>query len=480
MVVGEITQERDLIVIGGGPGGYTAAIRAAQLGINVTLIEKAEMGGNCLNKACIPSKLFAYTGKKKAELNHLENLGFPKVESFNDLNPLLSYKEKITNILQKGILSLSKANQIEVNSGKATFLSENRIGVEKGHQFDIFEFKQAIIATGSSPKLPEGITTSSNRIFLSDEIFNIKEVPDHLIVFGNDYITLEVATTFHALGSKITILWGDHDLPFDGSINKELMRLLKKKKIKWTKDVMLQKVEEIDDCLNLTINTDGEVSNITGTHLFISGSRLPNIKELGLERIGVQLLNDGFIKINKNLQTSISNIYAIGDVTGIPFLAVKAIKQGKVVAELLAGLKAEVDLTFLPEIVHTIPPITSVGLTEEEAKRINKNIRTSQFSLAANGFSMITGGRDGFIKVISDAQTELILGIHMIGDGSVELSSTFVQLLEMAAKEEDVKFPLYAHPSINEGILEAVEDLIGQSIHTIPKLAKKIEKVKLT
>ena len=480
MVVGEICQERDLIIIGGGPGGYTAAIRAAQLGINVTLIEKDKMGGNCLNKACIPSKLYAYTGKKKVEMRHLENLGFPKIDNFSDLTPILNYKEKITKTLQRGIQSLCKGNQIEVITGKATFLSKNRIGVENRHQFDIFEFKQAIIATGSIPKMQKGIANTQNRMFLSHEIFNLNEVPEHLIVYGNDYIALEVATTFHALGAKITILWENSELPFDRSINKEFLRIFKKKKIQWINSVSLQTVEEKDDRLILTISIGSEVSEITGTHLFISGTRLPNIKELGLERIGMEFLKEGFIKINKNLETSIPNIYAIGDVTGTPFLAVKAIKQGKVIAERLAGCNSEVDLTFLPEIAHTIPPMASVGLSEDDAKRAYKDIRTNQFSLASNGYSMITGEKDGFIKIISDAEKDIILGIHMIGDGAVELSSTFVQLLEMAAKEEDVKFPLYAHPSMNEGLLEAVEGLVGLSIHTIPKRNKKNEPIQLS
>lgn len=196
--------------------------------------------------------------------------------------------------------------------------------------------------------------------------------------------------------------------------------------------------------------------------------RVSNVEEFGLKRLGMDLGVNGFIQVNNRLETSIPNIYAVGDVTGGPLLAWKAIKQGKAAVSFIAGERPEVDITIAPTCAHTIPPVVSVGLTEQQANNLGLSVRASRFPLGGNGYSTITGKRDGFIKVISDSTTEVIQGIHMIGDGAIELSGSFLQLLEMAAKEEDIKFPNYVHPGINEALLESVEGLLGQAIHLAP------------
>lgn len=470
MVVGEISEERDLIIIGGGPGGYSAAIRGAQLGLSVTLIEEVDMGGICLNKGCIPSKVLSHAAQKRVEMTHLEDIGLGSSDASFNMNQLLTYKSKVIKSLKTGVEGLCKQNKIEVIQGKASFIAKNRIGVEKGHQFDIFEFKQAIIATGSRAVLPGYAKKTGERIILSSDIFDLSTVPTHLIVEGSDYVALEVASSFAALGSEVTIMLNETtDFSFDSSINRELNRLFKKRKINIKKDVYIIEGTEKEDGVLVAYKTSkGEEEAIEGSHLFIQGDRKPNIDSLGIKRFEIDLTEDGFVKINQSMQSSIPSIYAIGDVTEGPLLAVKAIKQGKAAVESIAGEKPEVDLTFIPKIMHTIPPVASVGITEEEAKEFGLDMRVSQFSLRANGYATIQGKGDGFIKVISDAKTDLISGIHMIGDGAIDMSGSFVQLLEMAAKEEDVKFPSYAHPSYNEGLLEAVEGLIGQAIHAAP------------
>ncbi|PAV28895.1 dihydrolipoyl dehydrogenase [Virgibacillus profundi] len=478
MVVGEISQERDLVIIGGGPGGYSAAIRAAQLGIQVTLIEQGNLGGVCLNKGCIPSKIWTYAAKKRSEIQHMEELGIESSGEGFHVGKLLDYQTKVTKQLRMGVEKLCSENQVEVIKGKATFTRSDRIGVENGHQFDTYTFKQAIIATGSFAELQANIPRESNRILLSDEIFKLAKIPDHLIVYGNDYIAFEIASTYREFGSKVTLLLeNERDFPYDSAINKELTRQFKKKKIQIIKNAQLNSVKEMNDSIiTITYEKDDDTEHLLeGTHLFTPGIRKPNVQSLGINRLGVKQNEEGFITVNKNLQTTIPSIYAIGDVVKGPMLAVKAIKQGKVTAELIAGGKPEVDLTFLPAVAHTIPPIASVGLTEEEAVEHDLDIRISQFPFGSNGYAMISGKKDGFIKVISDKSNDIILGIHMIGEGAIELSASFAQLLEMAAKEEDVKFPLYAHPSMNEGLLEAVEGLIGESIHMVPK--RKDERV---
>lgn len=470
MVVGEISQQRHLVIIGGGPGGYTAAIRGAQLGLSVTLIEQSDMGGVCLNKGCIPSKVFTHAAGKRSETAHLREIGIGDGEEAFNLHKLQSYKTKVIEGLRAGVESLCRENKIEIIHGKATFISVDRIGVENGHQFDIFEFKHAIIATGSSQILPSISPETGKRILLSRDIFELEEVPDHLIVLGYDTIALEVASSYAAFGAKVSILLSKNtSLPFDESINKELLRVCKKRKMNVVKDVDVVTINELDNEVTIIFQTNkGVHETIQGSHLFVSEGRIPNVEPLGTSRFGFKLTADGFVKVDGNMQSSIPSIYAIGDVTEGPLLAVKAIKQGKVAAEAIAGGKPEADLTFLPIVAHTIPPVASVGLTEQNARDFEIDIRVSQFALGGNGYATITGKKDGFIKVISDSTTDLVVGIHMIGDGAIEMSGSFVQLLEMAAKEEDITFPTYAHPSYNEGLLEAVEGLIGQAIHAPP------------
>lgn len=479
MVVGEISQQRNLIIIGGGPGGYSAAIRGAQLGLAVTLIEQSDLGGVCLNKGCIPSKVFTHAASKRADISHLSNLGIGSGDDTFNISKLLSYKDEVISGLRSGVENLCKANKIEVIKGKATFLAVNKIGVENGHQFDIFEFEQVILATGSTPVMPNWLTNKGRRVLLSHNIFSLEEIPEHLIVYGQDYIALEVASSFAALGSKVTILFDQQkEQVFDESIFKELNRLFKRRKITIFKDILNISTKESDLNVTVTFKTSKDSEHvIEGSYLFVSGSREPNLEPLGISRIGLVQSDEGFISVNEKMQSSIASIYAIGDVTEGPLLAVKAIKQGKVAVESIAGQKPEVDLTFIPHVAHTIPPAVTVGLTEQMAKETGLNVRISQFSLGGNGYASITGKKDGFIKVISDAETEIISGIHMIGEGAVEMSGSFVQLLEMAAKEEDIKFPLYAHPGFSEGLLEAVEGLIGHAIHSAPVKKKDLQTV---
>ena len=370
MVVGEISQERDLVIIGGGPGGYSAAIRAAQLGLSVTLIEQGQLGGVCLNEGCIPSKVFTHAAAKLAEKPHLQDLGISGSEEEFSVKQLLAYKTKVINRLRSGIDNLCKENKVEMIYGKATFLDINRIGVENGHQFDIFTCKNTIIATGSSPVLPLELPTTSNRILVAHEIFNLPEIPNDLLVMGNDYIAMEVASCYAALGSTVTVLIDNQvGLPFDESINKELLRLFKKRKIRLINKEKLLSTNETENGITLTVQTDKNSEEIFhGSFLFVSGTRTPNVESIGIERFRIHQTDQGFIEIDGNMESSIKSIYAIGDVTEGPSLAVKAIKQGKAAVEAISGGKPEVDLTLLPVIVHTIPPIASVGITEQNVK----------------------------------------------------------------------------------------------------------------
>ncbi|QOR64685.1 dihydrolipoyl dehydrogenase [Cytobacillus suaedae] len=475
MVVGELAHERDVVIIGGGPGGYHAAIRAAQLGKSVTLIEKENLGGVCLNKGCIPSKVFTESAKKLTSVKDFGNFGIEGVSPTFHLTNLVNYKNKVVEQLRKGVESLCKANKIELITGHAFFLSEFKIGVESGDQYEIYRFKQAIIATGCSPYIPNEFAHVEDTLLLNPwTITSLEELPENLIVYGCDYIALEMAMSFHSFGVEVTlVLDGEkEDLPFDDTINRELLRILKKSKIKVIKGAQVLDVSSVAEECTLNLVVKGEPVQVRGSKVFVSAGYAPNTKELGLERMGVSMNDNGFILANKHCQTSLSHIFAVGDVTGGPQLAVKAIKEGKVAAEMCAGLSSEVDLTFLPIIAKTLPPIAVVGLTEKEALQQGYEIQTGQFSVAGNGYATLIGQKDGLVKVVMDQKTNVLLGMHIIGEGATELISMGTTALEMVARDEDLAFPLYPHPSMNEAILEAIEALKDQAIHTAPKRVK--------
>jgi dihydrolipoamide dehydrogenase len=481
MVVGELAHERNVMIIGGGPGGYHAAIRATQLGLSVTLIEKDQLGGVCLNKGCIPSKVFAHAAQKMVETKHLEELGVTLSPSPLNIGKLQNFKAKIIQQLRQGVETLCKANKIEVIKGKASFLSDDRIGVETDYAFDVYRFHYAIIATGATLVPPKNINIDHERILNAQSIYSLEKLPEHLIVYGSDYIALETAISFHAFGSTVSLILDDmkEDFDFDQSINRELHRLFKKEKIKIYKKSKIRSVESTLDAVKVAVDiAENETVTIEGSHLFVSCRTKANIEELGIDRLPIKLTEQGFIEVNEQGQTSLPHIFAIGDVTEGAALAIKAIKQGKVAAETIAGVHSEADFSFMPTIVHTIPPIASVGFTEEEARKQYKAIHIGQFPLMGNGYASIIGQKNGFVKVITDAQTDLVVGIHMIGAGAIELISSGVLGLEMVARDEDMKFPLYPHPSINEGLLEAVEALKAQAIHLLPN--KQQEPVKQT
>ncbi|MCA1056056.1 FAD-dependent oxidoreductase [Rossellomorea aquimaris] len=476
MVVGEIAEEKDIVVIGGGPGGYHAAIRAAALGRKVTLIEKGEMGGTCLNEGCIPSKIFTHFAQEFKNLRHLSEMGMEFERTGLNLEMLQSYKEKKITGLRKGVEALCKANDVEIIKGTASFLSKTRIGVENGHEFSLLNFKEAIIATGGTFHYPDCITFDSSVVLKEREIFQLAEIPNELCVYGNDYISLEIASSFAVLGSNVTLILPE-GLPFDSSIAKEVLRLFKKQKITVMKDAVLKEVTRNGDGVHTVLEKgNGEVISIESSHFTVSGTVKPSLEELGLDRLGIELTGEGFIRTDERGQTSIRSLWAIGDVTEGPALAVKAIKQGKAAAEAITGGHPEVDTFHIPTILQLTPPVAFAGLSEEEAREAGYSVTVSEFPVRGNGYAGITGAPDGLVKVVSDGETDVLLGVHMIGAGAVELIQSGVLGLEMAARDEDLSFPLHAHPGYGESLLEAVEGLKEAAVHLPPRKKVTVEK----
>ncbi|WP_404441981.1 FAD-dependent oxidoreductase [Sutcliffiella horikoshii] len=473
MVVGELTQERDVIVIGGGPGGYHSAIRAAQLGRQVTIIEKNKLGGVCLNEGCIPSKIHTAAAQSFQRMETFQQLGLDTSGVTFDLPSLQEHKKKVVEQLLQGVVALCKANKIEIITGEASFISASKIGVENGHQYDTFTFKDAIIASGCSKK---PIAEIHHHSLTPTSIWNLEKLPSELILYGNDDFTLEAATTFNSLGSKVTLILppGQHEFTFEPAINKELQRQLKKQKIKLYKTDTTPKFRFDENQWEVAFDHGKNESVVLeSSHLYCAEERNPVTESLGLQRAGIHLCEEGFIKINEACRTNIASIYAIGDITEGPALAVKAIKQGKVAAENIAGHHSEFDLTFLPRIVQTIPPIATVGMTETVAIENGFEVKVGESTLQTNGYASILGQKEGFTKTVTDSKSDLVLGIHIMGAQAVEMISTGTIALEMVARQEDMLFPSYPHPSVSESMWESVEDLEGIAIHKVPRATKQ-------
>ncbi|MBB6451326.1 dihydrolipoamide dehydrogenase [Geomicrobium halophilum] len=464
MVVGDFAHEKEVLIIGGGPGGYHAAIRAAQLGKEVTLVEKQALGGICLNNGCISSKVFAEAAKRMRDAHDFPSFGMT-FESFTfDINELQKHKATVINSLTKGVQALLKKHNVEVIQGTATFLSDNQVGVENGDSFEKYEFEQAVIATGSSYVRPKGFTLTHERILDPTSIYEQTECPDHLIVCGSDYQAIEVASSFSAFGTKITFAL-DGPLPYDETINKELIRLFKKSKIKILKDAALKKVSPYEKHLEATFRLGDQEQTITASHIYLPDERVANTKALRLEVCGIEVMNEGLITITETTQTNQPHIFAVGDVTAHGSLAVEAIKQGKVAGERIGGKKSVWDPWARPNVGYSIRPIATTGLTEEEALNEGYDIHIGEFPLASNGYASIINKKEGLFKIISEKETDVILGCHLIGEGSVAFISQAVQALEMGARMEDLTYPYYPHPSLNEAWLEASEALTGMAIH---------------
>ena len=455
MVVGEIAQEKEVVVIGGGPAGYTAAVRAAQLGKDVLLVEQRKLGGVCLHDGCIPSKTFIHAANLTESFSHMEKVGFKLNATTFDVRTFQTYQQQLIERLYKGVAALCKKNQIEVMNGKAAFLTDERVSVEKGHQYEVIHFEHAIIATGAAIfEQDEKLKTQLHPY----ELFQLKKIPEKLLLIGCDDMIVEAAFAYRKLGAAVSIIMEQDSFPFDYSITKILKRQLKKAKINvYTKASSIQLSEDSDAVYCRFLKQDGEETTLNGTHFYRQAKWLGNTQHLGLTRANVLTDENGFIKIDKQCRTQNKHIFAVGDVTGEPLLAAKGIKAGKITAEVIAGHKAAVDSPLIPKVVYSDPPIATVGMSEQEAKAAGYSVKVGESSMQENGYAQIIEKRAGIVKTIFDKETERLLGLHMIGEGAAELISTAIVAGEMVARIEDLQYPLYPHPSYHEALLTAVE-----------------------
>ncbi|WP_096200763.1 dihydrolipoyl dehydrogenase [Bacillus sp. FJAT-45350] len=471
MVVGEVAVETDVVVIGGGPGGYAAAIRLGQLGKNVTLIEKDKLGGVCLNRGCIPSKALIHTADQYYKINDFEKMG---IHFSGEVQPVAlevwqEWKGGIVSQLNQGVAHLCEKNGVNVVKGKANFLSDNRIGVETGGDFETYKFEQAIIATGSRPFIPSFLTVDDEFTLDSTSALELKEVPDTLSIIGGGYIGIEMGMAFAKLGTKVTIIeMADRVLPqVAPNLVKEVTRNAKKLGMKIKTATKVEEANIDNGKVHLHVFSKGNEEIIESDKVLVTIGRLPNTEGIGLEQAGINKDERGLISVDSECRTNLSHIYAIGDITPGPALAHKASKQGVVAAEVIGGLPSAIDSSFIPYVIFSEPQVAGVGLTVEEAREQGFVVKTGKFPFKANGRALATNESGGFAEVIVDANTHTLLGMHVVGADASNLIGEGVLALELAARVEDIALSVHPHPTLSEGWLEAAEAALGHAIHIV-------------
>ena len=451
----------DVIVIGSGPGGYVSAIRAAQLGMKTALIEKySTMGGTCLNVGCIPSKsLLDSSHHYENALHNFEDHGISVEGKIKlDLDKMMSRKSSVVEQTTKGLEYLMNKNDVTVFHGFGSFKDETTIEINTDGNTQTIKGNNIIIATGSKPtKLPFA-DFDGERIISSTEALKLTEVPKHLIVVGGGVIGLELGQVYSRLGAKVTVLeYQDRIIPnMDSSLSKELTKVFKKSGVKVNTSHKVSSIERKGDSVFIVAeNNKGESETFEGDYCLISIGRSAYTKGLNLEAIGVSTDKYGRVEVDNNLKTSVDNIFAIGDVVKGAMLAHKAEEEGVYVAEYIKGQKPHINYNLIPGVVYTWPEVASVGQTEDDLKNSNKNYKVGQFPMRALGRSRASSDLDGFVKILADAESDEILGIHMIGARCADLISEAVVAMEYRASAEDIARISHAHPTFSEAIKEA-------------------------
>ncbi|MCG8182746.1 dihydrolipoyl dehydrogenase [Tenacibaculum piscium] len=453
----------DLIIIGSGPGGYIAAIRAAQLGSNVAIIEKySTLGGTCLNVGCIPSKALLDSSHHYYDaVNHFEEHGITVEKPSFDFTKMVDRKANIVETTTGGIKYLMDKNKITVHEGLGSFEDATHVKVTKNDgTSEVIEGTNIIIATGSKPSTLPFIKLDKERVITSTEALKLKEVPKHLLVIGGGVIGLELGSVYKRLGADVTVIeYAPKITPtMDADVSKELTKVLKKQGMKINANHGVTSVERNgDEVIVKATNKKGEEVTFTGDYCLVAVGRKAFTKGLDLEKAGVKLTDRGMVDVNDHLQTNVSNIYAIGDVVRGAMLAHKAEEEGVVVAEFLAGQKPHIDYNLIPGIVYTWPEVAAVGKTEQELKDADVAYKVGKFSMRALGRSRASGDLDGFVKVLADKNTDEILGVHMVGARVADLIMEAAVAMEFRASSEDLARICHGHPTYSEAVKEAAK-----------------------
>ncbi len=460
----------DLIVIGTGPGGYVCAIRAAQLGMKVAVVEKrATHGGTCLNVGCIPSKALLHASEAYADASgHFAGMGI-KVKPELDLAAMLAFKNEGVKGNVDGVDYLLKKNKIDAYHGLGRIVAPHRVEVspEKGDS-QMLETKAIVIATGSKVTHIPGIDIDEKRIVSSTGALSLPKVPNRMVVIGGGYIGLELGSVWSRLGADVTVVEMLNTITpgLDGEVAKQLQRILKKQGLKFQLSAKVARVETKDKTVKLTIEPvdGGKTETLECDVALVSVGRVPNTDGLGLSDIGVEL-DRRRIAVDSGYQTNVAGIYAIGDVIAGPMLAHKAEDEGVAAAEILAGQAGYVNYDVIPSVVYTAPEVASVGKTEEQLKQEGIAYNIGKFPFTANGRAKVNRTTGGFVKVLSDATTDRVLGVHIIGADAGTMIAEAAVLMEFGGSAEDLARTCHAHPTLNEAVKEAALAVDKRPIH---------------
>ncbi len=470
MVVGEMTEHVDVAVIGSGPGGYVAAIRAAQLGKNVTLIEMDPLGlgGICLHHGCIPSKALIHTANLLWECTHAKEQGINVSLATLDMEKTQAFKQKVIDQLTNGIKGLCQKAGGDIVYGKASFVSSKELHIEQEHDTMGLTADKIIIATGAREREHPAIAVDDNQIVSSTEMLSLKKVPSTLAIIGSGYIAMEMAHTFQKFGSQVTVI---HRSPtiltnLDSKIAEMKTKLMKEFGVNFSPNTEVIASKKSKDGVDLTLQTnDGQKSTFRVEKVLVAVGRVPLTDNLGLENTHVERDEKGFILVDEKCQTKDTHILAIGDVTGEPQLAHHAMYMGKVAAEVVAGLNVAYDATVCPAVMYSDPEVAWVGLQEKDALKVGRQIVTGKFPFSANGRALGANQPEGYIQVIADPLSHVILGGVIIGEHASDMISEIALAIECALKLEDVAGTIHPHPTFNEAWLEACEDALGKCVH---------------
>ena len=469
-------QRFDAVVIGAGPGGYPAAIRLGQLKIKTAIIEREYMGGVCLNVGCIPSKAVIHAAKMFDKLGHSEDIGITITgKPVLDMAKLQAWKGGVVNKLTSGVRTLLKGNKVEIIEGAATLVKSgpdgHRITVKSASGEQTIIAKNIVLATGSRPFEIPGFKIDQQRIIDSTGALALTEVPKRMIVIGGGYIGLELGMCYAKFGSKVTVVEAMPRLL--GTMDKDCVGVVERKLKKMGVEVMLDtKAKSWEDkgdraVLHVELK-DGKTAAIDADKILLAIGRKPNSENLGLDAAGVTVGKGGFVIADDHLRTNVPGIYAIGDLIGGMMLAHKATKEGEVVAEIIAGHKTAFDVRTIPAVVFTDPEVSSTGMTEDEAKAKGfTSLKIGKFPFAALGRALSVNDTDGFVKVIADAKTGELLGVHIAGNGGSDLISEATLAIEMGAVADDLRLTIHPHPTLSEGMMEAAAAAMGEAIHMI-------------
>jgi len=467
IVVGDIETSTDLLVIGAGPGGYTAAIRGAQKGLDVVLVDKEKLGGTCLNRGCIPAKALIHASKFHKEIQDWHEIGIEAECENIDFSKIMSWKDSVVEELNSGLKHIIEREGIEVMKGEARFIDEETVRVSEEHNAENVNFDKAIIATGSRPVEIQGIEFDNDKIISSRKLLNLDEVPEELVVVGGGYIGMEAATKFSKFGTDVKIVEAEERIlqNFDEDIVDEIKESGPEYSDEIYTSAKASGFRYENDKILLEAETEEDEIEIRGDYILVAVGRTPRpvLDNLDLNNTDVEV-KDGFIEVDDKLRTSQENIFAIGDCIGQPMLAHKAYREGRVAAEVASGEASAFDNQYIPKAMYTDPEVATVGMSLDEARKEFDDVLVGEFPFRASGRSLTINQESGFVRVVASGD-EKLQGVQIVGSRASDMIAEATLALEMQVYLDDIINTIHAHPTFPEAFAEACEDARDEAIH---------------